>query len=195
MAGITPEDYPEYTKNISNKTLAPLGFGARSALIIVDAQKAYWNADSPLDLTSYENAAAAPTHIKTLVASARAGKCPVIWSRIQYETPSLRDAGLWAKKRKYLDCFYSGDPRGLVDWVEGLGPEGDDLIIIKKFASAFFGTTLATSLQMLNVDTLVICGANTSGAIRQTTLDAQQSGFRPIVSNLPASLTLLVTNV
>ncbi|KAF2811744.1 Isochorismatase hydrolase [Mytilinidion resinicola] len=181
MADISPADYPEYTKNISNKSQPPLGFGTRPALIIVDAQKAYWNPDSPLYFSHYENAAAAPAYIKTLVSSARSGKCPVIWSRIQYENASLRDAGLWAKKRNHLDCFLSSDSRGLGDWIEGLGPEGDDVFITKKFASAFFGTTLATQLQMLNVDTLVICGAHTSGSIRQTTLDAMQSGFRPIV--------------
>ena len=57
-----------------------------------------------------------------------------------------------------------------------------DLVIDKKFVSAFFGTNLAGQLAMVSADTVVLCGAKTGGEIRQCILDALGLGFRGIVS-------------
>ena len=54
-------------------------------------------------------------------------------------------------------------------------------MITKQYASAFFGTTLASTLTALGVDTLLIAGVSTSGCIRATALDACQHGFIPLV--------------
>ena len=54
-------------------------------------------------------------------------------------------------------------------------------MIEKKYASAFFGTPLASELTAQRIDTLLVCGATTSGCIRATVVDALQHGFRPIV--------------
>lgn len=80
---------------------------------------------------------------------------------------------------------------GLHDFLEGMTPcaesGGDskrtvaDLVIDKKFVSAFFGTNLAGQLSMIGADTVVLCGAKTGGEIRQSILDAQGLGFRGIV--------------
>lgn len=105
----------------------------------------------------------------------------------------MADAGLFYKKTKPLTVWQTGDPRGLDKPMEGLEPAPGDTVIVKKFASAFFGTTLASELHYLNVDTLVICGVSTSGCVRATTLDAMQSGFRPmVIFRLP--LPCLYTN-
>ncbi len=57
-----------------------------------------------------------------------------------------------------------------------------DLLIKKKYPSAFFGTTLATDLQCLGADTVVLGGVSTSGCVRASTLDSMCNGFRPMVS-------------
>jgi maleamate amidohydrolase len=57
----------------------------------------------------------------------------------------------------------------------------EDIIISKKYGSAFFETSLAEQLQVLNIDTLLISGCVTSGCIRASAVDAAQNGFRPIV--------------
>ncbi|KAK0709293.1 Isochorismatase-like protein [Lasiosphaeria miniovina] len=116
----------------------------------------------------------------------------------------MADAGLFWRKAKVLDVWQAGDPRGLAACLPGLAPQPRDTVVVKKYASAFFGTTLAASLhvrtvtslfvltrrrrkgltwrrQVLNVDTLVICGVSTSGCVRATTLDAMQNGFRPML--------------
>jgi nicotinamidase-related amidase len=62
--------------------------------------------------------------------------------------------------------WQEGDERGLDACVEGLEPKGGETVVVKKFASAFFGTSLASQLVMMGVDTLVICGVSTSGYVR-----------------------------
>ena len=93
----------------------------------------------------------------------------------------MSDAGLFWLKSKVLNVWQAGDKRGFDGWMDELEPSVGDTVITKKYASAFFGTCLASDLHVLNIDTLVICGVSTSGCVRATTLDAMQSGFRPMV--------------
>ena len=72
-----------------------------------------------------------------------------------------------------------GEP--LADIVPELPPGTDDVILIKQYASAFFGTSLAAMLTAQGADTLIITGCSTSGCVRATAVDAMQNGFRPIV--------------
>jgi len=64
---------------------------------------------------------------------------------------------------------------------EHVAPVGDERVMIKKYASAFFGTDLQTELTTDRVDTLVIAGVTTSGCIRATAVDSLQHGYRTIV--------------
>ncbi|KII95689.1 hypothetical protein PLICRDRAFT_70110, partial [Plicaturopsis crispa FD-325 SS-3] len=158
-----------------------MGWGTRPALLIIDVCKAYWTPGSPLDISTNPSGAAAPESMRRLLSAARAGNVPVLWSDVEYTHPDMEDAGLFFRKAKVLTVWQKGDPRGLAHRMEGLEPEAKDVIVVKKYASAFFGTSLASSLQVMNVDTLVICGVSTSGCVRATTLDAMQHGFRPMV--------------
>jgi nicotinamidase-related amidase len=177
MSGLSPEDYPEYSQFIANKGGNRLGFGTRPALLLVDVNSAYFTS-GPLDLRSYEKAGAALETIKTLVTAARAGNCPIIWAQTKYIHPSLRDAGLLATKCPEISALREGS------FPEGVAPDENEVIIWKKFPSAFFGTNLLTQLHILGVDTLVIGGACTSGGIRSTALDTMQSGFRAMVRGI-----------
>jgi maleamate amidohydrolase len=53
--------------------------------------------------------------------------------------------------------------------------------VLKKGASAFFGTNLASILISQQVDSVVLCGATTSGCIRATAIDLLQYGFPTLV--------------
>jgi maleamate amidohydrolase len=53
--------------------------------------------------------------------------------------------------------------------------------VTKKGASSFFGSTLAALLTGAGADTVVVCGARTSGCVRATVVDAVQSGFNVLV--------------
>lgn len=161
-----------------------MGWGARPALVLIDVCKAYWTPGSPLDLSANPAAAAAPASMRRLLAAARAGGVPVLWTAVEYTDPHMRDAGLFWHKAKPLDIWRVGDPRGLNGWVEGLRPAAGEAVVKKKYASGFFGTTLATELACRGVDTVVVAGVSTSGCVRATTLDAMQNGYRPMVSDL-----------
>jgi maleamate amidohydrolase len=54
-------------------------------------------------------------------------------------------------------------------------------VLNKLFASAFFGTALASFLTANGCDSLIVTGASTSGCVRATVVDAIQHGYRPVV--------------
>jgi maleamate amidohydrolase len=62
-----------------------------------------------------------------------------------------------------------------------VAPLPSELVIVKQYASAFLGTSLAATLQASGVDTLIITGVSTSGCVRATGVDAVQHGFIPKV--------------
>ncbi|KFA64986.1 hypothetical protein S40285_09064 [Stachybotrys chlorohalonatus IBT 40285] len=158
-----------------------MGWGSRPALLVIDVCQAYWSRSSPLSLLENPEAGSVPDSIRSLLAAARKAKVPVVWSEVEYTHPDMADAGLFWHKSKVLDIWKKDDPRGLAAHVHGIEPHASETTIVKKYASAFFGTALATDLHIMNVDTLVICGVSTSGCVRATTLDAMQNGFRPMV--------------
>ena len=62
-----------------------------------------------------------------------------------------------------------------------LDPRPEDSILTKKGASAFFATNLVTVLVSQAVDTVILCGATTSGCVRATAIDCLQYGFPTLV--------------
>jgi nicotinamidase-related amidase len=168
-----------------------LGWGSRPALLLIDVCAAYWTPGSPLDLSGNPAGAASPDSMRRLLRAARSSssskKVPVVWAQVRYNHPQMLDGAVQAQKTKTILAWQDGDVRGLDAPLEGLVPdqqqEGDTLVL-KRNPSAFFGTTLATELHLLGVDTLVICGVSTSGCVRATAQDAMCFGYRTMVSPL-----------
>ena len=69
----------------------------------------------------------------------------------------------------------------LGEYCDGLEPRPGEWLLLKQYASAFFGTTLAPTLTAQGIDTVIITGVSTSGCVRATALDACQHGFIPFV--------------
>ncbi len=103
---------------------------------------------------------------------------PVIFTRVAYQ-PGGVDGGLFYRKVPALKCFEDGHPLG--DFPDTVRPLPGDLVVTKQYASSFFGTTLASSLNAMGIDTLLITGYSTSGCVRASALDALQHGFTPFV--------------
>jgi nicotinamidase-related amidase len=57
----------------------------------------------------------------------------------------------------------------------------NEMLLVKKYASCFFGTDLASRLLSRRVDTLLITGCTTSGCVRASAVDACSYGFHTIV--------------
>ena len=60
-------------------------------------------------------------------------------------------------------------------------PKPADIVIVKNYPSCFFGTSLASTLMGLDIDTTILIGCSTSGCVRATAIDAIQYGYRVIV--------------
>jgi len=152
-----------------------LVLGERPALLVVDVVQAYLQPGSPLYAPSFQPALESNLR---LVAAARAKGVPVIFTGVRYGAEGL-DGGLFYLKVPALKCFLDGSPLG--QFAEGLEPAANDVVVIKQYASAFFGTSLVATLNSLRIDSLLITGFSTSGCVRATALDALQHGFVPFV--------------
>ena len=69
----------------------------------------------------------------------------------------------------------AGSPAVRVD--ERLQPRDGELVVVKQFASAFFGTELAAWLKDTGADSLVVVGLTTSGCVRATVIDGLQHDY------------------
>jgi maleamate amidohydrolase len=115
---------------------------------------------------------------KRVLDAARAKGLPVVFTTIGFGA-SLKDGGLWMQKVPTLAALQMGGK-----WVEidpRLEPREDETVIVKKGASGFFGTNLASVLVTQGVDTVVLSGATTSGCIRATAIDLLQYGWPTLV--------------
>jgi maleamate amidohydrolase len=148
--------------------------GPRPALLMVDLMRAYFDPDSPLCLPStscLESAA-------RVLGAAREHGVPVIHTRVEF-APDGRDGGLFVHKVPALRHLFGGGP--LSELMTVVAPIEGELVLVKQYASCFFGTSLAATLTASGIDTVVIAGVSTSGCIRATGVDAVQHGFVPVV--------------
>jgi maleamate amidohydrolase len=152
-----------------------LGVGRRPAVIVIDFIRAYTEPGSPLYAKAVVDAVA---QTKPLLDVGRERRIPIVYTRVLYHKDGL-DGGLFVRKVPVLRRLVEGEP--LADIVPELPPAASDVVIVKQYASAFFGTSLAGLLTAAGVDTLVITGCSTSGCVRATAVDTIQYGFRPIV--------------
>ncbi len=148
--------------------------GSRPAVLVVDFSCGFTDPACPLgsDLSAEVEAT------RRLLDAARDKGLPVVFTTIGFE-PSLKDGGLWLQKVPSLGELQLGGP-----WVEidpRLGRRPEETVIVKKGASAFFGTNLASILISQRVDSVILCGATTSGCIRATAIDLLQYGFPTMV--------------
>ncbi len=149
-----------------------LGFGERPALILIDFVQAYF--DPACDLyAGVEDALASAIRIRD---AARGRAIPIVYTNVVYQT---LNGGRFFQKAKPLRAFVEGSPLG--HWPQGLDVRDDELVVSKQYPSAFFGTSLASTLVTWGVDTLILTGLTTSGCVRATCVDACSHGFIPII--------------
>ena len=152
-----------------------IGFGKRPALLVIDMINAFTDPsmmlgadlDGPIEAT------------RQMLQVAHDKGVPVLFSTVSYSEPGQKDAGIWALKQKGAATLVTGSHGVQIDERLQFGP-GDSLLV-KKYASCFFGTDLVSRLLARNIDTLIIAGCTTSGCVRATAVDACQTGFRPMI--------------
>ena len=152
-----------------------IGFGKRPALLVIDMINAFTDPsmmlgadlDGPIEAT------------RQMLQVAHDKGVPVLFSTVSYSEPGQKDAGIWALKQKGAVTLVTGRHGVQID--ERLQFAPGDSLLVKKYASCFFGTDLVSRLLARNIDTLIIAGCTTSGCVRATAVDACQTGFRPMI--------------
>ncbi|MEU8246100.1 isochorismatase family protein [Nonomuraea sp. NPDC048916] len=151
-----------------------LEFGERPALILIDLMRAYFEPGAEL----YMGSRGCLDSAARVLSAARTAGVPVVHTRVAFG-PGGVDGGLFFRKVAPLRHLVGDGPLG--ELMPEVAPEPGEVLIVKQYASAFFGSTLASTLTALRVDTLVIAGVSTSGCVRATAVDTVQHGFVPIV--------------
>jgi nicotinamidase-related amidase len=106
-----------------------------------------------------------------LLAAARRAEVPVI-----YTTRRVDTGGVQSTNRNI-----GGEHADIYDIKAELAPRPGDTVIYKERASAFFGTPLIAHLQLLRINSLIVCGESTSGCVRASTVDGFSYGFNNVV--------------
>lgn len=105
-----------------------------------------------------DSAEAMISTVAGLVARARTAQMPVVW--VQHDDPDDLPAESWG-------------------WqiVPTLHPRGGDVMVAKQYRSAFAGTGLAERLRGLEVDEVVVTGAQSAFCVDMTGKHALAEGF------------------
>lgn len=151
------------------------GAGRHPALVVVDLSYGFTDPASPLHC----DADAAVDATARLLEAARAGARPVAFTTVAYDEGGKRVAGAFIAKAPALGMLTAGSRWAQID--ERIAPHDGEPVLVKLFASAFFGTSLQTMLMAARSDTLIVAGASTSGCVRATVVDAVQHGLSVLV--------------
>lgn len=148
--------------------------GARPAVLVVDFSRGFTDPTSPLGA----DLAAEVRATLELLDCARSRGVPIIFTTVCFE-PDGSNLGVWRWKSPAMAELVPGSPGVEIDPHLGVLP--GEPVLVKQGASAFFGTDLHARLAALGADTLVICGATTSGCVRATAVDCLQYGYLGLV--------------
>lgn len=142
------------------------GKGKAPALLVIDMQRLIVAENVPIleavalrPIAIGEIAYRAMQYIVPFIEVCRSAGVPVVYTRVVPE-----------------NC----DP-ALIEVVQELAPQPGDVVIDKRYSSAFYGTPLLTYLVRMGIDTVIVVGNATSGCVRATVVDARQMGFNVIV--------------
>lgn len=151
-----------------------VGLGRRPAVVVVDFQAAFLQSDYPMG--GFPEVSQACQRTAELLKTVRAAGIPVACCYIAYEKEA--EIPRWKIPSLYRD-FFEGGCGAQLD--ERIVDTAHDYIFRKTAPSAFFGTSLHSHFQTLQIDTVIIAGCVTSGCIRATAVDSFSHGYRTVV--------------
>ena len=154
-----------------------IGWGKKPALINIDLANAWTREDYVFTCEGMDTVIPA---VQQVLAAFRAKGLPIVFTTTAYEIieGEHSDMGLWGKKVP-SEVLQAGSEAVQID--DRLDRRADEMLIVKKQASAFRGTNLNSYLNACGVDTVVVTGATASACVRATVEDAIADGFRPII--------------
>jgi len=136
-------------------------FGADTALLVIDAQKGINALQHWGGAAGRRNNPGAEGHIQTLIDAFRSNGLPVIYTA--------------HNSRQAVSPLKLGTPGG--EFLEGIVPRDDELVICKDVNSAFVGTTLELELRRRGIHRLISVGYFTNFCVETTVRMAGNMGY------------------
>ena len=166
------EQYGEQTHETYERATfgGSLTLGERPAVLVVDFSTGFTDPECPMgaDMTDAVEAC------RRVLDAARAKGVLIVYTVVAY-APHLKDAGIGIQKSPAIGVLQLGSKWAEVD--PRLGVRDDEVVVVKKFPSALFSTPITSILAAERIDTVVLCGAVTSGCIRATAVDLYSYGY------------------
>lgn len=148
--------------------------GVRPAVLVIDLILGFTDPARPLGAPMDDVVA----RCRSVLDAARESAVLTVFTTIAYDEPG-RAASAWVRKVPSLGELMTGSASTRLD--PRLGRRGDEPVVPKQGASAFFGTPLHSLLQSRGTDTVFVLGATTSGCVRATVVDCVQYGYGTFV--------------
>lgn len=151
-----------------------MGFGKAPAITTVDMARAWMSEGHPFTCDHSEEVCA--NALKVLEAGRKSG-VPIFHTTTGYIGKQQWDLPRWDEKIPMSALDINSE------WLEidpKLKPRPEEPVIHKKYASNFFGTHLAQTLNFLGVDTVIVMGATSCACVRHTVMDSTGYGLRPL---------------
>jgi ureidoacrylate peracid hydrolase len=141
---------------------------ARAAVVVVDMINEFCKPGGAMVLPGYERLVPPQQQV---IAAARATGMPILWVHDVHRA-NVRQDREWLKRTPH-----SVENTWAVEIIDDLGARPDDIHVVKRRYSAFFGTDLDLTLKDLGVTQLVIFGVVTNICVRSTVHDAFFLGY------------------
>ena len=116
-------------------------------------------------------------NVQKLQAQFRDKALEVIHVRTRSKTQDGRERTHWHKRQDILATPGSRD----AEFIDSVGPHGDELIINKTGSSPFGNTNIHALLTQLDISLLYCCGAFTHDCVESTIRSAADFGYCPVL--------------
>lgn len=149
----------------------------KSCLLIIDMEYGFLDKNSPLFVN---NGPRIVKNIKKILESFRKKNLPIIFVKREH-----RKSGVDIDKvrleilNKNSNILCENDKSSEI--IKDLKPLKNEIVVIKRRWSAFFGTELEILLKRLKIENLIVTGVQTPNCIRATVYDALSLEYDVIV--------------
>ncbi|HEY0120480.1 MAG TPA: isochorismatase family protein [Rhizobium sp.] len=144
-----------------------------TALLSIDLQNEY-RADGTYPCENYEIILG---NARALMSTARASAVPVIHVQAWVEADERQNYALLNEKLDDdLRSAVAGSPGAEI--CEEVAPVSGEVVIQKRWPSAFMQTDLETQLKQLGIENLIVVGVWTDSCVRGSVFDAIYKGYR-----------------
>lgn len=146
----------------------------KTALIIIDMMNALLKPGGPLEIPSGRELV---PRLNKLISVCREKGILIIFTKHAHRA-SGHDMGLYTEFSPAMSTVIEGTSD--VEIYDELERQEDDIVVVKRAFSAFFGTDLDLILRINRIDTVIIGGLATHSSCEATARDARHRNYKVI---------------